>query len=192
MAYDPTKLTKLAALEALALRVKENKEALAALEAAGGQANVLEGVKVNGTALTIAADKTVDVTVATGAADGTIAVNGTDVLVKGVDTLIGEDTGKSVRTIANEELAAKLIAEDASESLDTLEEIAAWIQSHPDDAAAMNKAITDLTALVGTLPEGVTSTDVVAYITEAIEARIASDEEVAEMLATVFGDAAAA
>ena len=58
-----------------------------------------------------------------------------------VNTLIGDDSGKSVRTIANEELAAKLIGDNAKESLDTLEEIAAWIQSHPDDAAAMNAAI---------------------------------------------------
>ena len=61
-----------------------------------------------------------------------------------VDTLIGSDTGKSARTIANEELAARLIAANADESLDTLQEIAAWIQEHPADAAAMNDAIGDL------------------------------------------------
>lgn len=58
-----------------------------------------------------------------------------------VDTLIGSDTGKSARTIANEELAAQLIAENASASLDELQEIAAWIQQHPQDAATMNAAI---------------------------------------------------
>lgn len=56
-------------------------------------------------------------------------------------TLIADDADKSVRTIANEELAAQLIPEGAQESLDTLKEIADWIQSHPDDAAAMNSAI---------------------------------------------------
>lgn len=61
-----------------------------------------------------------------------------------VTTLVGEDAGKSVRAIANEELAAQLIPEGANESLDTLQEIAAWIQSHPDDASAMNAAITAL------------------------------------------------
>ena len=85
-----------------------------------------------------------------------------------VSTLVGEDTGKSVRAIANEELAKQLIAEGAKESLDTLEEIAAWIQSHPEDAAAMNKAIEDLTALVGELPEGVEATTVVEYIAEVV------------------------
>lgn len=44
-----------------------------------------------------------------------------------VTTLIGSDSNKSVRTIANEELAAQLIAANADASLDTLEEIAAWI-----------------------------------------------------------------
>ncbi|MBQ9349159.1 MAG: hypothetical protein IJT94_17775 [Oscillibacter sp.] len=55
-----------------------------------------------------------------------------------VATLIGSDTGKSVRTIANEELAARLIPQDAKESLDTLQEIAAYIQDHPDEFAAVN------------------------------------------------------
>lgn len=58
-----------------------------------------------------------------------------------VVTLIGNDSGKSVRTIANEELVAQLIPSAPKESLDTLQEIAAWIQSHPDDASAMNSKI---------------------------------------------------
>jgi hypothetical protein len=58
-----------------------------------------------------------------------------------VTTLIGADANKSVRTIANEELAAQLIPSGATEALDTLQEIAAWIQEHPEDAAAMNLAI---------------------------------------------------
>lgn len=61
-----------------------------------------------------------------------------------VDTLIGSDAGKSARTIANEELTKQLIPEDAQESLNTLTEIAAWIQEHPDDASAMNAAIAKL------------------------------------------------
>lgn len=58
-----------------------------------------------------------------------------------VNTLIGSDSGKTVRKIANEELVAQLIAPGAQESLDTLQEIAAWIQSHPGDAATMNARI---------------------------------------------------
>ena len=66
-----------------------------------------------------------------------------------VTTLIGSDSNKSVRTIANEELAAQLIASNADESLDSLQEIAAWIQSHPEDAATMNSTISSLQTLVG-------------------------------------------
>ena len=87
-----------------------------------------------------------------------------------IATLIGSDTAKSVRTIANEELAAQLIPSSAKESLDTLQEIAAWIQNHPDDASAMNQAISDLSALVGELPSTTTATTVVGYITAEIAA----------------------
>lgn len=72
-----------------------------------------------------------------------------------VDTLIGADTGKSVRTIAAEELAAQLIPENAAAARDTLAEIAAWIQDHPNDAAAMNEAITALQTAVSGLQTSV-------------------------------------
>ena len=61
-----------------------------------------------------------------------------------VDTLIGDDANKSVRTIANEELAAALIPENAQDSLDTLKEIADWIQSHPAEVTEINSEITAL------------------------------------------------
>lgn len=93
-----------------------------------------------------------------------------DKLETGLSTLTGTDTGKSARTIAAEELAKQLIPENAKESMDTLEELAAWIQGHPDDASAINQSITELKALVGTLPEGATATTIIAYITEAITA----------------------
>lgn len=176
MSYDVNKLTKLAHLKTLATKLNTEinglKEQVEALEEVGAQANVLEGVKVNGVALEIA-QKMVDILIATGTANGTLAVNGIDVAVKGlaalaykakvsqtdldtalqqvvtnVSTLIGNDTAKSVRTIANEELAAQLIPEGAQESLNTLTEIANWIQDHPGDASAMNTAITKLQAIV--------------------------------------------
>lgn len=51
----------------------------------------------------------------------------------------GEDVGKSMRTVAATEVA-KVVA-SAPDSLNTLEEIAAWIEKHPEDVAAMNAAI---------------------------------------------------
>ena len=91
-----------------------------------------------------------------------------------VDTLIGTDTGKSVRTIANEELAAQLIPEGAQESLDTLTEIAQWIQDHPDDAAAMNTAIAKLNGIVAGIGG---KDDDYATVMAAIEGKIAAAME---------------
>lgn len=88
-----------------------------------------------------------------------------------VDTLIGSDVSKSVRTIANEELAAQLIPANAQESLDTLGEIAAWIQSHPGDAATMNSAISALqtkTTLGNDPDTGVEYTTVKGYVDDQI------------------------
>lgn len=96
-----------------------------------------------------------------------------------VTTLIGSDTSKSVRTIANEELAAQLIAANADESLDTLQEIAAWIQSHPDDASAMSAAITALETKteLGTYDDNGTPTEyatVKAYVEGYVGAAVAA------------------
>ena len=62
--------------------------------------------------------------------------------VTALETLIGSDTSQRARAIAAEELAAQLIPEDAQEALDTLQEIAAWIQDHPAEAAAINAKLT--------------------------------------------------
>ena len=76
--------------------------------------------------------------------DLTDTVGGNNInLLNTLNTLIGGDTGKSARTIASEEIANQLIPGSADESLNTLQEIAAWIQQHPDDVAAMNKSIED-------------------------------------------------
>lgn len=75
-------------------------------------------------------------------------------LTSKVTTLVGSDANKSVRAIAAEELAAQLIPQNAQEALDTLQEIAAWIQSHPGDAAAMNAKIQALEAVTALPAEG--------------------------------------
>ena len=192
-----SKHTTLDQLKMLAQRTKTEIDAV--------ESKSLVGIKVNGTALAIA-DKMVDILIGTGAANGTLSVNGADVAVKGlaalaykaqvsesdldaaltavlaakaakadVDTLIGTDTGKSVRTIANEELAAQLIPEGAQESLDTLTEIAQWIQDHPDDAAAMNTAIAKLNGIVAGIGG---EDDDYATVMAAIEGKIAGATKV--------------
>lgn len=94
-----------------------------------------------------------------------------------IDTLVGTDAGKSVRTIANEELAAQLIAENAADALDTLHEIATWIQEHPDSASAMNAAIEDLQDKVDTDNQTVSE-----YIATVIESLNLGDYAVATEL----------
>ena len=105
-----------------------------------------------------------------------------------VDALVGAkdgdgnfvDAGKSVREIAVEELAAQLIPENAAESLDTLKELADWIQAHPEDASAMNSAIEANAAAIEVLNgegEGSVKKAVADAKTE-IYAEIESNEEV--------------
>lgn len=116
-----------------------------------------------------------------------------DVLIQtDITTLVGSDAGKSVRKIANEELAAQLIAEGAAESLDTLQEIAAWIQSHPEDASAMNVAIEALQAktVLGTYTEGEEEKEyatVKAYVEAAIAALKIGDYALAADLTALAG-----
>ena len=76
-----------------------------------------------------------------------------DNLQTSVATLIGEDENKSVSEIVSEKVAELLIPENADESLDSLEEIAKWIQNHPNDAAEINANIVELQADVANLEE---------------------------------------
>lgn len=80
MAYDTNKLTKLAALKALAERTKseldKTNSALNTLSSrvdglvsTGGEPNIIETVKVNGVALQVGEDKDVDITVPTKVSD---------------------------------------------------------------------------------------------------------------------------
>lgn len=166
MAYDTSKLSKLAHLKDLAERLYAKQTALSSelstlsdkvdnLVTAGGEPNVIESVKVNGTALTIT-NKAVDVTVPTAVSELT------------------NDSG--YQTASDVATAVAEIVADAPEAYDTLKEIADWISTHADSASTMNTAINTnasdiatLKALIGTLPETATSTNVIAYISEMID-----------------------
>ena len=102
-----------------------------------------------------------------------------------VNTLVGSDTGKSVRTIANEELAAQLIPADAAESLNTLQEIANWIQDHPGNASAMNTAITALQNQLKGIAAG--EGTVKKYVDDAITALKIGDYAKASDLTALAG-----
>ena len=58
-----------------------------------------------------------------------------------LDILIGDDGEKSARKIANEELAAQLLSGKADADFKTLQELAAWIEEHPEDVAEINQKI---------------------------------------------------
>ena len=111
----------------------------------GADGQVVDSGKKIGDYLTTATASATYATIAT-----------TDELAGGIQTvstkvgaLVGADDGKSVRTIANEEIAAQLIPADAKEALNTLQEIADWIQDHPEDASQMHTQIGDLEEAVG-------------------------------------------
>lgn len=124
-----SKFVNLDQIKVLATKVKTEDEALGAqisevasrvdgLIATGGEANILNGVKVNGTALTIT-DKMVDILIATGEENGTLSVNGAAVAIKGLADLaykskIGEED-------LNEALLASIAAKATEADLSALE-----------------------------------------------------------------------
>ena len=70
---------------------------------------------------------------------------------EGVQGPAGTVSEEDMKNAAMSALTEALIPEEAQESLDTLEEIAAWIQNHPEDAAAMNERIATLSGSVSAL-----------------------------------------
>lgn len=232
MAYNSENLSKLSALQELAHRaeatyakkkdVEELKNTLDGIVATGGEANVIEGVKVNGTALAIA-DKMVDVLIASGATNGTIAVNGVGVAVKGlaalayksevseaelstalkavidakakqadIDILTGEGDGSISKMITDafNDFSTKVTDDGV---VNSYKELIDWAAAHGAEATelaagitANTTAVNNLKALVGTLPEGATSTTVVGYIAEAIAALSIGDyAKTAEVTAAI-------
>jgi hypothetical protein len=101
-----------------------------------------------------------------------------------VDTLVGSDTGKSVRQIAALELAAQLIPENAKDAYDTLQEIAAWIQAHPEEAASMNEAIGKNTTAVSELSGKVANLEKINH-----DAYKAADTALEEKITAAYGAA---
>lgn len=82
-----------------------------------------------------------------------------DGVKKQVNTLIGKDSNKSVRKIANEELCAQLLTGKADADFKTLEQMATWLEDHPEDAADMNKRIEENSAAIVSHDESATTSD---------------------------------
>lgn len=137
-------------LETVSATVDELSTTIDGLVTTGGEANVLEGVSVNGTALEIA-DKIVDILIETGTEDGTISVNGADVAVKGLAALAYKSE------VSEDELS------------DALKETIS--------AKAESSDLEALETLVGTLPEDTTAATVVDYVAAEVASIIADADE---------------
>lgn len=123
-----SKIITLDQLKQLATKVKSEDDALGTqietvaskveeLVSTGGEANVLEGVKVNGTALAIA-DKMVDLLIAAGTENGTISVNGAAVAVAGLQALAYK--AKVSEADLDEALLASIASKATDADLDAL------------------------------------------------------------------------
>lgn len=67
-----------------------------------------------------------------------------DSLILRINSIFGTETSTPIDDIITNKLAELLIPENAKESLNTLQEIAAWIQDHPDSVTAMNLLISNI------------------------------------------------
>lgn len=122
------KFVNLEQIKVLANKVKSEDAALGTkletittkvdnLVAAGGEANILEGVKVNGAALAIS-DKMVDILIASGEENGTISVNGAAVAIKGLAALAYKS--EITEDELGEALKASIAAKATKADLDAL------------------------------------------------------------------------
>ena len=114
----------------------------------GAQANVIEGVKVNGALLTLV-EKIADILIAEGSANGTISVNSVDVAVKGLAALAYksevsmDDLAAALKEVINAK-AAQSDLNTLSGRVNTLEgEGEGSVKKTVDDA--INKFATDIT-----------------------------------------------
>ncbi len=106
--------------------------------APGAQVNVLEGVKVNGVAVSIAS-KIVDLLIATGATNGTLSVQGTDIPIKGLAAL-----AYKANITANELDAALKAVIDAKAESSEVATLSGKIDTlNGTGAGSVSKAITD-------------------------------------------------
>lgn len=163
--------------------------------AAGAQVNVIEGVKVNGVALSIVS-KIVDIIIKTGTANGNISVAGVDVPIKGlaalayksnvskadldeaflavinglsdkVDTLNGTGAGSVAKAIddAFNDFATKVTDDGV---VNSYKELIDWAAAHGSDAAEMTAAITKIEGILNGIGGAGEPADVNAAIAKAI------------------------
>ena len=109
------------------------------------------------------ADKALDEKIGKNTADIAILNGGTD------------NEGSVLHTI--NKVLSQLVGDGSQETIDSLTELVTWANSHNTEIVDMNNQIeenktdiSNLENLLGTLPEGITATTVIAYIAEAVKA----------------------
>lgn len=147
--------------------------------AANAQANVIEGVKINGTALAIAS-KIVDILIASGTANGTIKVNGVDVAVKGLAALAYKSQ------ITEAELGAALKAViDAKAEQSEVDTLSGKINTlNGTGVGSVAKAVDDA---INSFATSVTDDGVVNSFKELVDWVAAHGSEAGEMAAAIEG-----
>ena len=176
-----TKLITLSHFRALAERIKAEDAALAAkleqlattvegIVSVGGEANILEGVKINGAVLNIA-EKMVDILIAAGSENGTISVNGADVAVTGLQALAykAQISEADLDTALTAVLAAKASGTDLQALVARVEAIeGADYQNGEQVAQAIAEAIAGASHLkkevVTALPEAADADENTLYL----------------------------
>ena len=139
----------------------------------GAEVNVLETVKVNGSALTANSDKAVDITIVEGTGNGTVKVNGTDVNVHG----LGSAAYAATTDFDASGAAAAVLgtAQDAS-TANTVYGVKAALEEAIGDGGSVNSQITaaigDLDATVSGSASGTPAANgtMVATAVEVVEA----------------------
>ncbi len=136
------------------------EETVQGIVSEGGEPNVIDTVKVNGSALTPDANKAVNITVGQGSANGTIAVNGSDVSVKGLGSAAytastAYDTSGAAAAVlgsstdaatANTVYGAKAAAAAAQADADALETLVGSTSVSSQITSAVNALDSSITA----------------------------------------------
>lgn len=218
--YDINHITKLSHLQKLAQKENQKAEALAArvgaLEKVGAQANKIESIKVNGTAQTIASDKSVNITVPTKtsqlANDSTFQTSAQ--VVAAINTAISKSGHASFQkvdavpkadaaqenilylvmntTTKHYDIYAKIKGDGDNYTMELLDDTTVDLSGKVDKVAGKGLSTNDYTTAEKTKLAGIASATANGLMSKEHYAKLngmvlATDTEVDAMLTEVFG-----
>ena len=102
--------------------------------------SAIQSVKVNGTALSPDSNKAVNVTVASGSTNGTIAVNGSDVAVKGLGSAAYQNTTDTYSSTGTAPVSGKAVASAISGVASTANSALQTVTANSDAGVVTNVA----------------------------------------------------